>query len=74
VKRDSLYAYPLYVATCELGHEIVLPYATPLHKSLSPRVSATGVPYIDLACPQCKQVFRRFVPQLQMRVFDRLLS
>jgi len=44
-------------------NEIALPDPTLLRTSQSPAGSATGPPYLDVACPQCRQVFR-YTPEM----------
>lgn len=52
------------------ANEIALPYSTLLRTPQSPAESATGAPCLDVACPQCRQVFR-YTPEMgRQRVYD----
>src|SRR5712692_491240 len=51
-------------------NEIVLPYSIPSRSGQDPDTSATGNPYLDIACPQCGHVFR-YTPDLSRQgVYD----
>lgn len=59
------------VVTCRnCQREIVIPWSTPLRTIPHPRMSSTGVPYIDVACPGCAHVFRYTPDDIHQRLFD----
>lgn len=51
-------------------NETVIPFSIPLRTRQRPDRSANGDPYIDAACPVCKNVFRYTPDMLHRRVYD----
>ena len=57
--------------SCRCTNEIVLPYSSLLQASRqSRRRTATGHPYLDIACPYCGNGFRYTPDMTRERAFD----
>jgi hypothetical protein len=66
--------HSLEVVTCQAcgcTNETVLPYSNLLQvRQQSPRRTAAGDPYLEVACPRCKHVFRYTPDMTRERVYD----
>jgi hypothetical protein len=49
---------------------VVLQHSILLRTKLHPDRSATGDPYIDVACPECAHVFRYTPDMIRLQVYD----
>ncbi len=68
--------HSLELVLCQSGgctNEIVLPYSSLSEaRQQSPRRTARGEPYLDVACPRCRHVFR-YTPEMTREcVYDTL--